>query len=102
MDKVTRTALDQLRAADGDVRFEAMNTILKLTDEPVDWAYDVWGEMVDMLRHEHNHVRAIAAQVLCNLAKSDPENRMQKDFDALMAVTKDEKFVTARHSLQSI
>ena len=27
---------------------------------------------------------------------------MQKDFPALMAVTKDERFVTARHCLQSI
>ena len=27
---------------------------------------------------------------------------MQKDFTALMAVTKDERFVTARHCLQSI
>jgi hypothetical protein len=62
----------------------------------------VWDELVETLRHEDNHQRAIAAQVLCNLAKSDPENRMLKDFDALLAVTKDERFVTARHCMQSI
>ena len=101
MDKTTRVSLDKLRSPDGDVRFEAMNTILTATNEPVDWAYDVWDEMVAMLRHDHNHVRAIAAQVLCNLAKSDPDNRMRKDFDKVMAVTKDEKFVTARHTLQA-
>jgi ribosomal protein L17 len=54
------------------------------------------------LGHKSNHRRAIAAQVLCNLAKSDPENRMLRDFDALLAVTKDERFVTARHCLQTI
>ena len=54
------------------------------------------------LRHKDNRVRAISAQVLANLAKSDPQNRMWKDFPALMAVTKDEKFVTVRHTLQSI
>jgi hypothetical protein len=43
--------------------------------------------------------RAIAAQVLCNLAKSDPKNRMAKDFQALLNVTKDERFVTARRVL---
>jgi len=54
------------------------------------------------LSHKDNHVRAIAAQVLCNLAKSDPKNRIQKDFDALLAVTKDERFVTARHCMQAL
>jgi hypothetical protein len=39
---------------------------------------------------------------LSNLAKSDPEKRMLKDLDKLMTVTKDEKFVTARHSLMSL
>ncbi|HSB01486.1 MAG TPA: hypothetical protein VLE49_12615 [Anaerolineales bacterium] len=47
-------------------------------------------------------MRAISAQILANLTKSDPKNRMQKGFPALMAVTKDEKFVTARHTLQSL
>ena len=49
-----------------------------------------------------NHQRAIAAQLLCNLAKSDPEQRMLRDFDRLIAVTHDKRFVTARHSLQAL
>lgn len=47
-------------------------------------------------------MRAIAAQLLANLAKSDPKGRIFKDFDRLLNVTKDERFVTARHCLQSI
>jgi hypothetical protein len=62
----------------------------------------VWDEVLEGLSHKDNHVRAIAAQILCNLAKSDPKNRILKDFDALLAVTRDERFVTARHCLQSI
>jgi hypothetical protein len=54
------------------------------------------------LKHKNNHQRAIAVQVLSNLSKSDPAKRMLKDFDKLIAVTKDEKFVTARHPLQSL
>ena len=37
--------------------------------------------------------RSIAAQVLCNLALSDPDGRMLTDFPAQLAVTKDERFV---------
>jgi hypothetical protein len=102
MDKNTRTNLDNLHSEDGDTRFNAMNAILKLTEERVDWAHEVWDDMLAHLRHENNHQRAIAAQVLCNLAKSDTQNRMVKDFSALLAVTKDERFVTARHCLQSL
>jgi hypothetical protein len=46
--------------------------------------------------------RAIAAQVLCDLAESDRSNRMLHDFPALFAVTGDERFVTARHCLQAL
>jgi hypothetical protein len=58
--------------------------------------------VVETLGHKDNRRRAIAAQILCNLAKSDPKQRMLKDFDALLAVTKDERFVTARHCMQSL
>lgn len=102
MDKRTRTNLDNLRSEDRELQNKAFYSILKATDKPVDWAYEAWDEMVEGLSHKDNHVRAIAAQILCNLAKSDPRNRMLKDFDALLAVTKDERFVTARHCLQSI
>lgn len=102
MDSMIRTNLDNLRSENREIQNKAFFYVLDVTDKPVDWAYDAWDEMVESLSHKDNHVRAIAAQVLCNLARSDPENRMQKDFDALLAVTKDERFVTARHCLQAI
>jgi hypothetical protein len=102
MDKITRMNLDDLRSEDREVQNKAFFSVIEATDKPVDWAYDVWDEMVASLSHKDNHQRAIAAQVLSNLAKSDPENRMLKDFDALLAVTKDERFVTARHCMQSL
>ena len=102
MDETTRANLDNLRSEDRQLQNEAFFSVLEATDKPVDWAYEVWDELVGMLTYKDNHQRAIAAQVLCNLAKSDPENRMREDFAALLAVTKDERFVTARHCLQAI
>lgn len=102
MDENTQASWDDLRSQDGDLRLDALNSILAITNQRVDWAYEVWDELVANLRHADNHQRAIAAQLLANLAKSDPQNRMLNDFDALFAVTKDERFVTARHSLQAI
>lgn len=102
MDKITRTNMDNLWSEDRELQNKAFFHILEETYKPVDWAYEVWDELVENLSHKDNHNRAIAAQVLCNLAKSDPKNRMLKDFDALLAVTKDERFVTARHCMQAL
>jgi hypothetical protein len=102
MDEITRTNLNNLSSADKELQNQAFFYIIEITDQPVDWAYFVWDEFVANLAHQDNHYRSIAAQVLCNLAKSDPENRMLKDFPALFAVTKDARFVTARHCLQAL
>ena len=102
MNKSTRTSLDNLWSNDRELQNKAFMAILKATDKPVDWAYEAWDDVVENLHHRDNHNRAIAAQVLCNLAKSDPKGRILKDFDALLAVTRDERFVTARHCLQAL
>jgi hypothetical protein len=102
MDKTTQTQLNNLWTDDRDRQNKAYYYVLEATDKPVDWAYEVWDELLANLSHKDNHNRAIAAQVLCNLAKSDPKNGILKDFDKLLAVTEDERFVTARHCLQSL
>jgi hypothetical protein len=102
MDKTIRTHLDNIRSKDGQVQNKSYMTLMEKTEKPVDWAYEAWDELVEGLTHKDNHVRSISSQLLANLAKSDPKGRMFKDFDKLLDVTKDEKFVTARHCLQSI
>jgi hypothetical protein len=102
MNEPIRTSMNQIRSQDKAIQNQAFTDLLQATDKPVDWAYDVWDELLEDLMHRDNHVRAISAQVLCNLAKSDPKNRMLKDFEKLLAVTRDERFVTARHCLQSL
>jgi hypothetical protein len=102
MDAVTRAQLENVRSDDKQTQNTAFFALIETTDNPVDWAYEVWDDMVQLLSDKDNHLRAISAQLLCNLAKSDPENRMLKDFDALLNVTRDERFVTARHCMQAI
>ncbi|TMR94816.1 hypothetical protein [Nonomuraea basaltis] len=80
----------------------AYEEMMKATGEPVSWAYEVWDEVVGNLAHEDNHNRAIAAQILCNLALSDPEQRILDGLAPLIEVTRDKRFVTARHCLQSL
>ncbi|MGP4107865.1 hypothetical protein [Virgibacillus sp. L01] len=102
MDSTIQTYFANLQSDDKNLQYEAFNNIIDATKVEVDWAYEIWGQLVDDLTHPNNHQRARAAQFLCSLAISDPEKRMLHDFAAVWEVTKDEKFVTARHSLQSI
>ncbi|MCG2615781.1 hypothetical protein LZZ85_15885 [Terrimonas sp. NA20] len=102
MDALTKKHLENLHNTDANSRYESFQYLIKETQQPVDWAYDVWNDLLKMLKEGDNHQRSIAAQLLSNLAKSDPEERMKTDLDKLMEGTKDEKFVTARHTLQSL
>ena len=103
MDELTRKHIRNLHLTDdADARYESYKYVLAQTHEPIQWAYEIWDEMLDMLEKGDNHQRAIAAQVLSGLAKSDPEKRMINDVEAIFKATHDERFVTARHSLQSL
>ena len=93
---------EKLHTRDRERQSQAFDSLIQASEQPVDWAYEAWDTVVADLRHPDNLVRAVAAQVLCNLAKSDPEKRILKDFPALLAVTKDERFVTARHCMQAL
>jgi hypothetical protein len=102
MNQAIAQNLADIRGRDNAVRNRAFEAVIAATDSSVDWAYDVWDGVVADLRHQDNHVRAIAAQLVCNLAKSDPEVRLATDFPALLNVTRDDRFVTARHCLQAL
>lgn len=103
MNSAIRDHLDNIRSEDRQAQGRAYLALQQEAREPVAWAYEAWDELIAALSHRDNRLRSIAAQLLCLLAaKSDPEERILRDFDRLIAVTRDERFVTARHALQSL
>jgi HEAT repeat protein len=102
MNARTRSHFASLHSKDRHEQGAAYASLLEATAKPVDWAYEAWDELLEALSSKDNRVRSIAAQLLCNLAKSDPSARIVKDFGKLLAATKDPQFVTARHALQAI
>ena len=102
MDSRIRALFDARDSDDRDASYKALVELFALTEKPVNWAYDVWDRMISEIRHTDGHRRAFAAQMLARLAISDPDQRMLRDFPKVAAVMKDEKTVTARHTLQSL
>jgi hypothetical protein len=94
--------MDDLRTRDKERQNRAFQTLSSMTAEPVDWAYEVWDELLRLISEGDNRQRSIVGQLLCNLAKSDPKRRILKDTAVLIELTKDERFVTARHCLLSL
>ena len=94
--------IESLTSPDRDIASQAFHEMQSLTNEKVNWAYEVWDKLKQDLTHSDNRRRSHAAQLLCNLAKSDPEDRILQDLPALIEVTKDKRFVTARHCLLSL
>lgn len=103
MDTKVQKHFNNLESQDKTEQYEAFQALLKEMEKEVPWAYEVWEDLVAGLSDSDNHKRSRYAQFLSRLAaNSDPDNKILKDFFPLWKVTKDKKFVTARHSLQSI
>jgi hypothetical protein len=83
-------------------RAEAYATLMRATETRVGWANLVWKDLLPLLDNDDNHIRSIAGQVLCNLAPSTEADTVLGDLNQLVAVTRDKRFVTARHVLQSL
>jgi hypothetical protein len=97
-----KSYFENLQSIDKNEQYEAYNQILDATKDRVDWAYEVWDQLLKDLQDADHHQRSRAVQFLSSLSISDPEKRIIDDFSLIWEVTKDKKFVTARHSLQSI
>ena len=103
MDQKIQDLFELSKNGTKEERYNALIELNSTLEQPVDWAYDVWDDLIEFLSDKDGHQRSRAAQYLSRFAAySDPEDRILKDFDALWQVTFDEKFVTARHTIQTL
>jgi hypothetical protein len=93
--------LENLGSTDDKIRLAALQTLLKMTDSKIDWIYEVWDPLLEKLDHENSYQRSIGVMLLCNLAKSDSQDRLKSGLDRLLTHTRDEKFITSRQCIQN-
>ena len=102
MNKKIEKSFEELGSTDDKIRMAALQHLLKITDSPVDWVYEVWDRLHEKLDHENSYQRSIAVMLLSNLAKGDVENRLAKSLDRIFIHTRDDKFITSRQCIQNI
>ncbi len=102
MNRNIQKHIEELSSTDDKIRMDALQATLKLTESKVDWAYEIWDLLLEKLEHENSYQRSIGIMLLCNLAKSDVENRLADSLDRLLVHTRDEKFITSRQCIQNV
>jgi len=102
MDPETAQLVKNLASADDQLRLHALRTLLAITEQPVDWVYEVWDEMTARLGNENSYQRSIGIMLLCSLTRSDHQDRLGGVLDNLLAHTRDEKFITSRQCIQHV
>ena len=102
MNRNIQKRIEDLDSTNDKLRMDALQSLLKVTESKVDWVYEVWDHLLEKLDHENSYQRSIGIKLLCNLAKSDVEDRLAASLDRLLAHTKDDKFITSRQCIQSI
>lgn len=101
MNENVRILMDGVGSKNNKIRKEALDTLLDLTEEKVEWVYEIWGTLVDKLYSENSYQRSIGVFLLSNLAKSDYKHRFYEVIDRYLELMEDEKFITARQTIQS-
>lgn len=102
MNHELKTLFVNLLDKDDKLRYPAFQKVSDFTGQKVDWVYEVWDQLLDMLKSENSYQRTIAACLLCNLSQSDSEKRIAAVLPEILAHTKDEKFITSRQVLQAV
>jgi hypothetical protein len=102
MNKTIQQHIEHLASTDDKLRMDAMQSLMNATESKVDWVYEAWDILIEKLDDENSHQRSIGVMLLCNLAKSDSQDRLKHVLDQLLSHTKDEKFITSRQCIQHI
>jgi len=102
MNTLVRQNFNDIRSEFKQERYEAFMYLINKAKQPVDWVYEVWNDVLTLTKTGDNHQRTLAVQLLAALAKSDIQNRLVRDYYNVIAVTHDECFTTARHSLKAL
>jgi hypothetical protein len=95
--------MEQLVSKDDGERYNALQEMLKITEQEVPWFEQYKDILISMLKNENSYHRSIAAMLLSNLAKNDKgHSEYKKILPLMMKLIDDEKFITQRQYIQCI
>ncbi len=101
MNKNVEILIEEVKSKNNRIRKNALDNLLNLTREEIEWVYDIWDIFLEKLNSDNSYQRSIGVFLLSNLAKSDYEHRFVEVVDRYLALMEDEKFITSRQTIQN-
>jgi hypothetical protein len=93
---------ENLESKDGKIRYEALQTLIHISEQEVSWLYDKWFILLEKLNSDNSYQRSIGLMLIANLAKSDNENRIGEILCDYLKLFEDDKFITSRQCIQNV
>lgn len=87
---------------DNKIRLNALKKLLEITEEKIEWFEEVFDDLMSRLESDNSYQRSIGMMLLCNLAKSDKDKKINKVLSDILQLFNDEKFITRRQTIQNI
>jgi hypothetical protein len=91
-----------LNSKEDDIRFNALTTLKEISKDKVPWFEERYNELISKLNDSNSFQRSIGIMLLCDLAKSDENQLINKDLAKILRHIQDEKFITSRQCIQNI
>lgn len=101
MDTQIQRYLIDLHTKNNTLRKQAFDALMKLTEIKVDWAGEAFDVLALKLDSSNSFQRSIGMMLLSNLTKSGIESKLAKIIERYLSRLDDEKFITARQSIQA-
>jgi hypothetical protein len=96
-----RTLVDWLNEKDDNIRYAAF-LLLQLLSEKDDRVYAYWETFVEKLQDQNSYQRSLGLMLIAENLRWDKEEKFEKVSNAYLEHCDDEKFVTARQSIQGL
>lgn len=101
MNDSIKVLIGDLNSKNNIIRKNALDTLLEITEQKVNWIYSEWNDLVNKLNSDNSYQRSIGVFILSNLAKSDRKNKFSDIIDTYLELMEDEKFITSRQTIQN-
>jgi hypothetical protein len=102
MSKGLEILFTNLKSKDDSERYNALLTVTKMAEKPVDWFDERIDELYEKLNDENSFQRSIGIMLICDLAKSDSKHIIRMRLSEVLKHFSDEKFITSRQCIQNI
>lgn len=96
-----RFLFEKLSETDNKLRYNAF-LLLQSSSRQLPFVYEYWAELEKKLESDNSYQRSLGIMLIAENVRWDKNDRFSKTISAYLACCNDEKFITARQTIQGL